>query len=174
MPTRFCLHCGAPLVLGRVDDRERLHCPECGHIHYQNPTPVGMAVAVLDRRLLLIRRANPPLQGYWAPPAGHVEMGESVEAATIRETQEEAGVEVALDGLAGVYSQADVGVVIIAYHGRIVGGKPQAGEDAAEAGLFTPGDLPPHPFPQSASAVDRWFYDVVKTITAPWRQSRVP
>jgi 8-oxo-dGTP diphosphatase len=114
-------------------------------------------------------RARPPLQGYWAPPAGHVEIDESVEAATRRETQEEAGVEVALDGLAGVYSQADIGVMIVAYRGRVVSGEARAGEDAEEVAYFAPGALPEQPPPDEGTPMDAWFYQVLESILAPWK-----
>ncbi|HBY92665.1 MAG: NUDIX domain-containing protein [Ardenticatenaceae bacterium] len=172
MSARFCARCGTRLTVGPVAGRERPHCPACGFIVFRNPVPVGLAVVERDGQLLLIRRANPPLQGYWAPPAGHVEIDESVEAATIRETHEEAGVEVALDGLVGVYSQADVGVLIIAYRGRVIGGEARAGEDAAEVAFFAPGALPGHPSPRPGSALDHWFYGVIDAVTAPWKEVR--
>ncbi len=170
---RYCARCGTRLVFGPVEGHDREHCPACGYVVYHNPAPVGMAVVEDRGRLLLIRRTIPPLKGYWAPPAGHVEIGESVPEATIRETKEEAGVDVVLESLLGVYSQADVKVVIIAYRGRVCGGEPKAGADAGEVALFAPGKLPvqPTPDPSSASVMDRWFYGVLQEVTAPWREA---
>ena len=46
-------------------------------------------------RLLLLRRANTGfLDGYYSLPGGHVEAGEEVAHAAVREVEEEAGVEV--------------------------------------------------------------------------------
>jgi|SRR5947209_2582102 len=53
-----------------------------------NHTSVGVLV-VRDGRLLLIERARPPYA--WAPPAGHVDDGETSEQAAARELQEEVG-----------------------------------------------------------------------------------
>ena len=178
----YCARCGTRLVVGLppigsfgglVEGHEREYCPACGYVVYHNPAPVGMAVVADDGRVVLIRRTIPPLKGYWAPPAGHVEIGESVPEATIREAKEEAGVDLVLDGLLGVYSQADVKVVIIAYRGRVCGGAPIAGADAGEVALFAPGELPfqPPPDPASATATDRWFYGVLQEVTAPWREA---
>jgi NADH pyrophosphatase NudC (nudix superfamily) len=95
VPARFCAQCGTELIVAPAAGRDRPQCPACGFIAYRNPTPVAMAVVEKDGCLLLIRRGNAPLQGYWAPPAGYVEIDESVEAAAVREAREEAGVQVA-------------------------------------------------------------------------------
>jgi 8-oxo-dGTP diphosphatase len=51
------------------------------------------AVLVSDGRVLLGRRANTGFSdGKWHLPSGHLEPGESVSAATIREAAEEVGV----------------------------------------------------------------------------------
>jgi ADP-ribose pyrophosphatase YjhB (NUDIX family) len=43
--------------------------------------------------MLLLKRGLEPYRGKWAPPGGFVEGGESLEAAAIREIQEEVGIE---------------------------------------------------------------------------------
>jgi 8-oxo-dGTP pyrophosphatase MutT (NUDIX family) len=47
-----------------------------------------------DEVLLLLRANTGYMDGHWAVPAGHVEKGESVFEAAIREAREEAGVEI--------------------------------------------------------------------------------
>ncbi|GAA0614941.1 NUDIX domain-containing protein [Kribbella sandramycini] len=59
---------------------------------------VPAAYVVLRRgdEVLMLRRANTGyMDGYWAVPAGHVERGESVLEAAVREVREEVGVEIA-------------------------------------------------------------------------------
>ncbi|MFP8880151.1 MAG: NUDIX domain-containing protein [Myxococcota bacterium] len=51
-------------------------------------------VAILFRgsQMLMIQRGpDVPFAGYWAPPSGKVEKGESIEAALVREVEEEVG-----------------------------------------------------------------------------------
>jgi ADP-ribose pyrophosphatase YjhB (NUDIX family) len=48
-----------------------------------------------DDVLLLLRANTGYMDGYWALPAGHVEHGESVISAALREVREEIGVEIA-------------------------------------------------------------------------------
>ena len=57
---------------------------------------------VLDgrQRLLLMRRSD---TGQWAMPGGASEVGESSAATAVREVAEELGVDIEIDGLAGVY-----------------------------------------------------------------------
>lgn len=63
----------------------------------------GVAGIILDegQRVLLMKRAD---NGLWGIPSGHVEPGETVEAAIIREMQEETGLMVRVKRLIGVYS----------------------------------------------------------------------
>ncbi|MFD5409199.1 NUDIX hydrolase [Streptomyces nojiriensis] len=55
---------------------------------------VGGAVVVHEGRVLLVRRRVAEGQLSWQFPAGKVELGESCEEAAVRETKEEAGLDV--------------------------------------------------------------------------------
>ncbi len=66
---------------------------------YDYPRPaltVDCVIFGLDEshqlKVLLIQRAHPPFQGQWALPGGFVDMDEGLEAAALRELEEETGV----------------------------------------------------------------------------------
>lgn len=108
-----------------------------------------------------MRRAKDPLRGFWAPPAGYVEIDESVEEAAVRETREETGLTVTLQGLRGIYSAPGLGILIVAYAGRVVGGTPTPGDDVEDVGLFPSLELPRQPPAHSGSPLDGWFLSVI-------------
>ncbi len=171
MTARHCSHCGTLLAPVKIDNRHREQCPGCGLVAYRNPTPVGLAVIQHREKLVLIRRSAAPLADYWAPPAGYVECGETVPEAVIREAREECGLDIALDGLINVYSQANVDVLIIAYRAHSIGGQLTAGDDASEAELFSADRMPAQLAPVAGTATDHWFFSVVRDTIDRWQPS---
>jgi len=110
----------------------------------RNPVPtVDIIIELAGGGIALIKRKNPPPG--WALPGGFVDYGESVEAAAMREAQEETGLEVELVEQFHTYSdphrdprQHTISVVFIAR----ATGEPRGADDAAEARVFDPGELP--------------------------------
>lgn len=170
---RYCSHCGEAMTIALLGGRERHQCAACGFVLWKNPAPVGMALIGHEGRLVLIRRAAAPLAGYWAPPAGYVECGESVPDAVMREAREECGLEIVLDGLLGVYSQpdVDVDVIAIAYTAHATGGQLAAGDDAVDARLFARDDLPAQLPPTGGTATDLWFHAAITDCLVRWRET---
>jgi ADP-ribose pyrophosphatase YjhB (NUDIX family) len=124
------------------DTHERLVCAECGYVHYDNPKIVVGAVCVFEDRLLLCRRAINPRKGYWVFPAGYLELNEAVEAGALREVREEAGVEVALDGILAVYTIPRISQVQIIYRARLNDPRLAPGPETLEAKLFRWDEVP--------------------------------
>lgn len=110
----------------------------------RNPLPtVDIIIELEDKRIVLIRRKNPPPG--WALPGGFVDYGESAEAAAVREAREETGLEVDLVEQFHTYSDPDrdprqhtLSVVFIAQ----AAGEPRGADDAVEARGFDAEKLP--------------------------------
>lgn len=110
---------------------------------------VAVGAVVLDgERVLLARRGRPPGQGKWSIPGGLVHLGERIEDALVREIEEESGLRVRLLGLCGVIDRVvreqdtvRYHYVIIDYVAESVGGRLQAGSDAAEVRWVNVDDL---------------------------------
>jgi NADH pyrophosphatase NudC (nudix superfamily) len=92
----YCPQCGTRLERRWVsaDSRERLFCPACNAIRYQNPHILVSLMVTCGDKLLLCRRAHQPSLGAWTPPAGFMEQGETLERAAAREALEETGVSI--------------------------------------------------------------------------------
>jgi len=112
-------------------------------------TPLLAADALIElvdrpgRPIVLIERANPPYG--WAIPGGFVDLGETLEAASIREAREETSLEVELKVLLGIYSrpQRDPrGHTVTAIYVAQASGTPQAADDAKNVGVFSLDALP--------------------------------
>ncbi len=141
---RFCTRCGGGLSLSDVprDQRQRLRCSDCQHIHYLDPKVAAGVVCAMDGGVVLVRRAIEPGRGKWVVPGGFMEHDETVEEAAVRETLEETGLEVELDGLLGVYSYRRSVVVLVVYRARPVGGCLRALDECLEARVFGPAEIP--------------------------------
>lgn len=142
--SRYCMHCGQRLssAVPENDNRSRLVCLDCGFIHYINPRPVaGIIPEREDGRLLLVRRAIEPRVGTWVFPGGYMDVDETAEEAAIRETKEEACLEVADLSLLGVYTRPQPGVVVIVYEARALG-EAAVGHESSEVRWFAPDAVP--------------------------------
>lgn len=109
------------------------------------PTLAVDALIIYEGKLVLIKRKNPPYKGQFALPGGSVEIGETVEEATIREAKEETDLDVKIVELLGVYSDPSrdprghtVSICFVA-KGE---GNLRAGSDASDIELFDFDQLP--------------------------------
>lgn len=136
---RFCPRCGEP---ADRDFPRRIICSHCGYAAYYNPKPVAAVIPVdADGRVVLIRRGFDPGRGRWTFPGGFIDLGESVEDAAQRETEEEIEVGVELGSLVGVYSKPDDRVILIVYRASI-SGTPRTTPEATEICAFAPDEIP--------------------------------
>jgi ADP-ribose pyrophosphatase YjhB (NUDIX family) len=112
------------------------------------PATVCAVVSDGDDRILLQRRRD---NGEWALPGGHVEEGETIAEAALREIHEETACTAEIVRLTGVYSNPAgtritypdgnvVEPVAVCFECRYVSGEPEATEEASESRWFSPED----------------------------------
>jgi ADP-ribose pyrophosphatase YjhB (NUDIX family) len=121
------------------DNRERLICADCGHIDYQNPKVIVGTVVTSGDEILMCRRAIEPRRGFWTLPAGYLELGETLQEGAAREAMEEAGADIAIDAILGVFSVTRIGQVQVIFSGRFADpARPHfaAGPESLEVALF--------------------------------------
>lgn len=113
---------------------------------YRNPKTTVDCLIEIDGGIVLVERKNPPPG--WAIPGGFVDEGEPIEAAALREMQEETGLDVVLTDLLYCYSDPrrdprhhTVTAVFVGKPAK-PGAKPVAGDDAGEAIVVKPDALP--------------------------------
>ena len=112
---------------------------------------VGVGAIIIEGpRVVLVKRAHPPLQAQWSIPGGVLEVGELVREAAVREAREETGLTVEPVELLGVYDRVlrneeqrvQYHYVLIDFLCRRVAGDLAAASDAAEVRWFTREELP--------------------------------
>ena len=111
---------------------------------------VGIGAIISENaRVVLVKRAHPPLQAEWSIPGGVLEVGELVREAAIREAREETGLTVEPGELLGVYDRilrnpeqrVQYHYVLIDFLCRRVAGSLAAASDAAEVRWFSREEL---------------------------------
>jgi len=141
---KHCRACGGEVryEVPADDNRDRATCTVCTTIHYENPLNVVGTVPVWDDKVLLCRRAIEPRRGLWTLPAGFMELGETTEQGALRETIEEAGARVEMQGLYTLLNVVRVGQVHLFYRARLLDTDFDPGPESLEARLFGEADLP--------------------------------
>jgi ADP-ribose pyrophosphatase YjhB (NUDIX family) len=141
---QHCRVCGAA-TLYRIpadDTRERAVCSACGEIHYENPINVVGTLPVWGDQVLLCKRNIEPRHGMWTLPAGFLEVGETVRAGALRETDEEAGAHIELLELYTVLDVVRAGQVHLFYRARMLDTHLAPGPETIEARLFREDEIP--------------------------------
>jgi ADP-ribose pyrophosphatase YjhB (NUDIX family) len=99
---------------------------------------VGVGAVIVDQgRVLLVQRGREPLKGHWSLPGGLVDVGEALNAAVMREVEEETGLLVEpvelielLDRIHLDGERVRYHYVIADYLCRVTGGSLKAASDA--------------------------------------------
>jgi ADP-ribose pyrophosphatase YjhB (NUDIX family) len=163
-----------PAFVRRVpegDNRDRLVCPECGFVAYENPKIVVGSVVAEDGAVLMCRRAIEPRRGFWTLPAGFMELGETIEEGAIREVWEEARARIVLEGILGVFSVSRIGQVQIIFRAGFVDDPVfSAGPETLEAALFGWEEIPWRSiaFPTVRWSLNAWRASGAGPLGRPW------
>lgn len=140
----FCTACGH-LTQDKVplgDHQIRQVCVNCDTIHYVNPKVICGALAIWQDKVLLCRRAIEPRYGLWTLPAGYMELFETMEQGSARETREEAEAEVDIEHLYCMYNIPRIGQIYVLFKAQLIDGKFGAGEESIESRLFAEHEIP--------------------------------
>ncbi len=161
---KFCVSCGSALVYRswtEGDGSMQLCCSavSCSHVHFLDPKLAAGVVATIKGEVVIVRRAHNPGKGLWTFPGGFVNRGEVVPKAAAREAEEEAGIEVAVESLLGVYSFEGNATVLIVYTGIVTGGSPRALSESTEVKLVAP----------DAIDFDELAFDTTRAAMRDWR-----
>ena len=161
-PSRF-VHCprdGTLLVPTRIDGRDRPTCPVCGFADFMHVQIGANTVVERDGAVLLVRLNYGPRDGRWALPGGLVENDETAEEAARRETTEETGFTVSLDGLLAMWMRPGFPILVVIYRAHIVSGELRiAPDEASDAAFFAKDQLPPLEelaWPSTVHGLDAW------------------
>jgi 8-oxo-dGTP pyrophosphatase MutT (NUDIX family) len=124
---------------------------------------VGANVAIFDGagRVLLTRRQD---NGLWCLPGGHMGMHETLQQTALREAQEETGLTVELERLAGLYSShypagafgegsPARSILVVLFRAHAAGVELALNDEVTEFGWFAPGHLPEDLIPQHVRRV---------------------
>jgi len=141
---KHCKACGGEARYGIPpdDNRERATCTVCGTVHYENPLNVVGTVPVWNDKVLLCLRNIEPRKGYWTLPAGFMELGETTAEGALRETVEEAGARIDLQGLFTLLNVVRVGQVHLFYRATLRDTDFAPGPETIEARLFREDEIP--------------------------------
>lgn len=172
----FCSRCGT--AFESTDEYPRLCVnPECGLETWANPVPVAVVLVPIERGdragLLVIRRGIEPRSGLLAIVGGFVDIGETWQAAAVREVSEETGVDIAseLEPFWFTSTEPNPNRVLLFAEARplAAGDLPPfepTSETTERGAVFGPGGLDDiFAFSLHAEAARRWF--AARQITGP-------
>lgn len=148
------------MVATRIDGRDRPTCPVCGFADFMHVQIGANTIVERGGEVLLVRLNYGPRDGHWALPGGLVESDETPVDAAIRETEEETGFSVELDGLLATWMRPSFPILVVIYRAHIVSGELRVAPDEASEARFFPRDrLPPLDelaWPSTAHGLDAW------------------
>ena len=120
-----------------------------GRRYPERPIVGVLAVVLRGDKVLVVRRANPPMSGRWGFPGGVLELGETVAQGAMRELEEETGVKAEAAGPLTVIDTIDRDAggrvrfhyTLVAVIGHWLSGDGAPGDDADEVAWLTRSEI---------------------------------
>ena len=116
-----------------------------------NKPSIGVGAVVFhNKKVLLVKRKNPPAKGQWAIPGGKLEWGETLQRAAEREIREETGIVIKAGDPVFTFEVIDRNVhesiryhyVIVDLEAEYVSGTLKPGDDAVDAQWIGENEIP--------------------------------
>lgn len=160
-PYSFCPHCQTRLITKPAGGKPRSACPNCGFVHFHNPSPGVVVIVEHEDQVLLGKRAPDRFgESKWCLPQGYVEFDDDFLTAAVREVKEETALDVEILSILSVVSNfltPDLHTLVIILLANVVGGAPQAGDDLVEVAWFPlAGPLPEMAFAADQHIIERY------------------
>lgn len=143
-PFVYCPYCATPLEAREAFGAVRPACPACSFVQFLDPKVAAAILLSEQDQVLLVRRAVDPRRGFWALPAGFVEVNELPHEAAVREALEETGLQVTIGDLLRMrrMTNPDKPGFLVTYRGHVNGGQLQASDDVSEVRWFSASEIP--------------------------------
>lgn len=125
----------------------------------------GCVIRREDSKYLLVQEKQKHVYGLWNIPAGHVDKGETIENAAIREVNEETGYNVKLVSKIDIYHETIDSAVKHAFRASVVGGELKVQpEEILDADWFSFDEITN--MNENNKLRDEWIYDAVSRVEA--------
>jgi 8-oxo-dGTP diphosphatase len=115
----------------------------------KRPLVSVVAIIPINGKIVMIRRATTPFVGKWSLPGGHLELGEKLKDAIIREVKEETNLKIRVKRLVGFrnFIGRDKGklfhYIIFCFDCATISNDLRAGKGVLEVRLINPKNLHP-------------------------------
>ena len=142
---KYCSNCGSSNLEFKIpegDHYKRYCCKDCETIFYTNPNMIVGALCIRDEKILMAKRNIHPRKGLWTLPAGFMENAETLQAGALRETMEEAKLQVSDVKLFTILSVPHINQIYTFFTGKVVNDDFGPTPESSEVELFKFDDIP--------------------------------
>jgi 8-oxo-dGTP diphosphatase len=161
-PLRYCPRCSARGDVISSGRHNRLRCPRCGFVLYQNPSPGVVVLIVDDDMILLGKRDKKVFMGEkWGLPGGFIELDEDFLSAAHREIMEETGLSIKIISIISVVSNflsPGLHTLVIVLLAEKISGTLRPGNDMVRLEWFPlSGPFPAMAFEADEHIINRYY-----------------